>query len=345
MPEYTLHHGDCMDVMRTFERGTVDLIVADPPYFKVKGAWWDNQWNDADAYFVWLGAVFDEFARILAPNGSAYVFADTRRSARVETMMAERLCVINNIRWAKPKYATKAEMFDKDILRSYFPSSEAVLFCEHYGADNMAQGVAGYDRKCDELRGFVFEPLRAYLDDERKRAGMSKPDVDIAWQLSRQSKGVMSPHWFSPSQFNPPTSDNYAWLRETFNRNGDGEYLRREYEDLRREYEDLRREYEDLRRPFTWAEGQPYTDVWTYGTVSHYPGKHPCEKPQDMLCDMIRTSSREGGTVFDPFTGSGATGQAAIECGREFVGAEIDEHWFKHAGTRIHMSMQQESLF
>ena len=129
-----------------------------------------------------------------------------------------------------------------------------------------------------------------------------------------------------------------AFLREY-------EELRREYEELRREYEDLRREYEKLRRPFTWADGRPYTDVWTYGTVSHYPGKHPCEKPQDMLCDMIRISSREGGTVFDPFTGSGATGQAALECGREFVGAEIDDKWFKHAGTRIHMSMQQESLF
>jgi site-specific DNA-methyltransferase (adenine-specific) len=62
---------------------------------------------------------------------------------------------------------------------------------------------------------------------------------------------------------------------------------------------------------------------------------HPCEKPVQLMRHYIENSSRPGDTVFDPFMGSGSTGVAAIQSGREFIGAEIDAMYFKRASVRI----------
>jgi len=42
-----------------------------------------------------------------------------------------------------------------------------------------------------------------------------------------------------------------------------------------------------------------YTDVWTHKPVQSYPGKHLCEKPADMLEQIINASSRPGDVVAD----------------------------------------------
>ncbi|MCB1719584.1 MAG: site-specific DNA-methyltransferase, partial [Candidatus Competibacteraceae bacterium] len=227
----------------------VDAIVTDPPYFRVKGEAWDNQWDSSEKFIEWIGQLSEQWQRILKPNGSLYVFASPKMACSVEGCIRERFKVLLNIRWQKPPFSTKAEMFKKSDLRCFFPASETIIFAEHYGADNIAKGEAGYIAKCDELRGFVFEPLRAYLDGERIRAGFTPEECNEACGHRREG-GMAGRHYFSPSQWCLPTAANYAKLREAFNANG-GEYLRREYEDLRREYEDLRREYEDLRRPFS----------------------------------------------------------------------------------------------
>jgi site-specific DNA-methyltransferase (adenine-specific) len=114
-----------------------------------------------------------------------------------------------------------------------------------------------------------------------------------------------------------------------------GEYLTREYEDLRQQYEDLRQQYEDLRRYFSVSADVPYTDVWDFPTVKAYPGKHECEKPQELLRHIIKASSREGAVVLDTFCGGGSTGEAAITLGRSFIGCDMSEHWSDYTRKRL----------
>ena len=52
--------------------------------------------------------------------------------------------------------------------------------------------------------------------------------------------------------------------------------------------------------------------------------QHPCEKPVGLLKFYINNSSNEGDIVFDPFSGCGSTGVAALELHRQFLGIEID---------------------
>ena len=160
--------GDCLEVMNGIPDSSIDLIATDPPFFKVKGGgskgkfeWWDRAWDNSAEFLRWIDQLAAQWQRILKPNGSLYCFASTKMSARVEVLLSDRFNVLNNIRWRKEQGRHKSSC--KEILRGYFPASESIIFCEHYGADNAAKGEAGYQAKCDELRGFVFEPLRAWF--------------------------------------------------------------------------------------------------------------------------------------------------------------------------------------
>ena len=172
--------GDCLEVLRDIPDSSVDLICTDPPYFKVKKDWWDRQWAKPECFLRWLDSIAEQWQRVLKPNGSLYCFASPKMAARVEVMLGERFNVVNRITWQKPPFATKAEMFVKEDLRGFFPASEAIIFCEQYGADNAAKGEAGYGAKCDELRGFVFAPIADYLKAERDKAGWENEDAKKA---------------------------------------------------------------------------------------------------------------------------------------------------------------------
>ena len=154
-----------------------NLMPIDGPYHGVKPHAWDNEHDDERAFLAWKRERYAAWKRILAPNGTLYDFASPRMGARVEVACRESFNVLTNIRWQKPKHSTKAEMFDKSILRAPFPASETIVIAEQYGSDSIALGESRYGAECDKLRGFVFEPLRAYLDGERKRSGLSRSEL------------------------------------------------------------------------------------------------------------------------------------------------------------------------
>ncbi|MCK9603024.1 MAG: site-specific DNA-methyltransferase [Candidatus Omnitrophica bacterium] len=63
--------------------------------------------------------------------------------------------------------------------------------------------------------------------------------------------------------------------------------------------------------------------------------QHPTEKPFELAAWFIRLHSREGEIVLDPFMGSGSTGVAALRLGRNFMGIELDEKYYRMAEARI----------
>jgi site-specific DNA-methyltransferase (adenine-specific) len=72
----TLHHGDCLDVLRTMPDNSVDAIVTDPPYgLSFMGKKWDY---DVPATEVWA-----ECLRVLKPGGHLLAFAGTRTQHRM----------------------------------------------------------------------------------------------------------------------------------------------------------------------------------------------------------------------------------------------------------------------
>ena len=62
---------------------------------------------------------------------------------------------------------------------------------------------------------------------------------------------------------------------------------------------------------------------------------HPTVKPVDLMKYLIKLITPPGGTVLDPFNGSGSTGMAATELGFDYIGCELDPEYVKISEARI----------
>lgn len=72
--------------------------------------------------------------------------------------------------------------------------------------------------------------------------------------------------------------------------------------------------------------------------------EHPTQKPQSLMKWCI-DQLPSGTTILDPFMGSGTTGVAAVQMGRDFIGIEREERYFDIACRRIEEAQRQGDLF
>lgn len=328
--DMTLLCDDALRVARSLPSASLDLIVVDPPYYKVKDDDWDHQWPTAEAFTAWLEECVTEFRRLLKPNGSIYLFCSSQMSTDVELMMRKHLRILNHIVWAKPNGRWNG--CNKESLRRYFPATERIIFAEPHGADGAASHRSGYRAACHDLRRQVFSPLIEYFRSAKEAAGVTAADIYAATGVN------MASHWFGYSQWQLPSQEQYEKLQALFADRLGEDYqalaetyqgLHKTYQGLAASYDQLKADFDQLRRPFSVTKHVPYTDVWTYPVVQHYQGKHPCEKPALMMEHIIQASSRPGDLVADFFMGSGATGKAALRLGRRFLGVELDKARFE----------------
>lgn len=71
---------------------------------------------------------------------------------------------------------------------------------------------------------------------------------------------------------------------------------------------------------------------------------HPTVKPVALMRWLVRLVARPGDVVLDPFAGSGTTGVACIEEGRDFIGIEKEAEYVEIARRRIEAAAAQERL-
>ncbi len=260
-----------------------------------------------------------------------------------ELLVRGRFNVLSHIIWAKPSGPWKKQ--NKESLRAFFPSTERILFAEHYQKPVTAKG-SEFSLKCKELKQNVFKPLIDYFRNARLALQVSAKEIDQA--TGKQ----MCSHWFSNSQWQLPSEEDYKKLQTLFTHIADKHEklsplsrqfteLEREQFTLQKDYQELIKEYGLLRRPFFVTADVPYTDVWAYPPVQYYPGKHPCEKPSAMMEHIIRSSSREGDLVADFFMGSGATLKAALKLNRKVLGVEHERERFEQTEQEIKASIRK----
>lgn len=73
--------GDCTEEFKKVDSNSVDLIIADPPYFKVIGEKWDHQWRTEKEYIGWCLEWISEVSRVLRLGGTFYCFGYFRTLA------------------------------------------------------------------------------------------------------------------------------------------------------------------------------------------------------------------------------------------------------------------------
>ncbi len=92
----------------------------------------------------------------------------------------------------------------------------------------------------------------------------------------------------------------------------------------------------NLMKNGNWADdfikkpGLQMRSVWAIGTPKPSEkkyGKHPTQKPIDLLVRIVMASTDKGDLVIDPFTGSSTTGLAAFLNDRKFIGVDLEKKY------------------
>jgi len=237
----------------------------------------------------------------LKNNSSAYVWGnapDLWRWWYVGGLNdSERLTLKNEIVWNKTGVGQGAK---SDTLRSYTTNSERCLFFM-LGDQVMSENADNY------WEG--WEPIRQYLYDQRMLMGWDVPTMKTIVGHSDKS----GDHWTGKSQWSFPPREVYEALQKAAN----GEAFKREYDDIKREYMDLRAYFDNTH--------DVMTDVWTYdrviGDERHH---HATPKPVELIQRIIKSSSRDGDIVIEPFGGSGSTMVACEQLNRQCRMMELE---------------------
>ena len=330
----TIMLADAFEYLAALPDASVDVILTDPPYYRIVAEEWDNQWESLTDFQEWVRRLAAEFRRVLRSHGSLYWFCDDKVAAYCQTVLDERFHLINSLVWEKP--ATLSCLSINSGLRSFAICTERILFYEQKGASGLpATGLEAIHSRAD-----CFASIKAYMRNERaammKARGWSKLRDFEQWvnEVTKTSSKV-SRHCWADSQYEFPTEAQYRALQS-------GGFFRREYEDLRREYEDLRHEYEDLRRP--WNNDKRAREILTFPPAAP-PLIHPTQKPVGLLTYLLQRSTRPGFTVLDPFSGSGSTAAACYELGLTFLGCECSPTYHAAANVRLRALRRQPLLF
>lgn len=97
--------------------------------------------------------------------------------------------------------------------------------------------------------------------------------------------------------------------------------------------------------------GLQMRSVWSLNTpkpVEKVFGKHPTQKPFDLLKRIVLASTNKGDTVLDPFTGSSTTGLASYLYGRNFIGIDTEAEYLDLSIKRfeeLDKNMKRKNLF
>ena len=304
---------------------SVQLIIADPPYFEVKGAF-DFVWPSFDAYLSDVERWAQECKRVLADNGTLFWYGHAKKIAYAQIVFDRDFNLVNNLVWRKLECQTLRNQ--PSAQRSFAPVTERILMYSNE-TDGIGESEKNYQLQIGRKHTEIMEPIISYMIGEMKAAGYDCP------RINKETGTCMSSHWFArTSQWCLPTKEWYAKLQKLFN----GEYLRKEYEELRKEYE-------ELRRPFNMDT--LITDVLEYSQESHITKayEHETKKPEGLTRMLIQTCSRPNDIVLAPFAGSGTECAMAIKEGRRCIGFDIEPKYVEMANKRIEKHLSQPTIF
>jgi DNA modification methylase len=98
--------GDCLERMKEIPDGSVDMVLTDPPYFRVKNEKWDKMWKDKKSYLLWIENLLAECRRVYKPSGAIAIFCDTYISHNIACLGEDLGMRVDSInQWVKPDAA------------------------------------------------------------------------------------------------------------------------------------------------------------------------------------------------------------------------------------------------
>lgn len=314
-----VHHSDWLN--NGLADKSVKLIIADPPYFEVKGEF-DFKWKSFNDYLIDVEKWAIECKRLLADNGTLFWYGHAKKIAYTQVIFDKYFNLENHIKWRKTDCQTRKGY---ETYRLFPPVTEHILM---------------YSNETYNLTTCVND-VRDYIRNEiiRAKGKIVLKEVNEALGTATNGGGVasacLSLDKSEPTMF---TKEMYQKLQVWLNNGKEYEYLRKEYEELRKEYEELRRTFNNTMR---------LEDVWDLAQDVHITGdyEHPTKKTEKLARIMINSTTIKNDLVLVPFAGSGTEVAMAIKEGRQTIGFDVEEKYCKMSNDRIKKVLSTPELF
>jgi site-specific DNA-methyltransferase (adenine-specific) len=311
MADIKLIHGDCLIENKQIESGSVDLILTDLPYGVVKMKESACNYKVLNTAETWDKAIepksiYEIANRILRKSGKMVLFSQEPYTSRMITEAIPNVPFSYRAVWEKNDFANGLGV-NKAMVSFY---EDILIFSKTHDLERS-------------------HPLIDYFTGELSNTGMNQSDIN------KLLGNKMGGHYFTNgAQFCTPTEPNYKKLQETG-------YFQKPYEEIKAIDEQFKKQFAST---FNLWQGNKYkSNILKY--KKDYNGFHPTQKPVLLLEDLVKTFSNEGNLVVDLTMGSGSTGVACVKTGRDFIGIEKDEGYFKIAKDRIQEYQSQGRLF
>jgi DNA modification methylase len=359
MCRHDVHEGDCLQIMPTLEAESVDAVVCDPPYgLEFMGKDWDH---GVPGEHFWSEAL-----RVAKPGAHLLAFGGTRTHHRLACAIEDagweiRDCLMWLYGSGFPKSLNVGKALDprtEDEIEAGIPEPPEAARWRGYGTSlKPAWEPIILARK--PLAGTVAANVTEYgcgginVDGCRVEITDNPPQMGKVLNTTRGPKSTVTLPATSMPFYNP----SGRWPANLILDAEAAERLDGEAGDA------------SYNKPGVFADGQPggwpggERSVFGYGdsggpsrffytakagssdrnshapigakTGHAEPNRHPTVKPTDLMRWLVRLVTPPGGTVLDPFTGSGSTGVACVAEGVGFVGIELDPDHAETARARI----------
>lgn len=345
----TLFHGDCLDALRQLPDASVDAVVTDPPYgLSFMGKRWDY---DVPSVEVWA-----ECLRVLKPGGHLLAFAGTRTQHRMAVRIEDAGFEIRDmIAWVYGSGFPKSLDVSKAIDKAAGAERTEVVGSK-LGRPGMARDGGnqrnGFDSAFGGESGAPMDP------------NLYAPATDAArqWQgWGTALKPALEPITVARKPLSGTVAETVL-AHGTGALNIDGCRVEGTEDTARAQGKDIRGGH--------WSGSGERSSLTTGGGTGRWPANlihdggeevtgllgeaarffycpkaskkdrdadnnHPTVKPTDLMRYLCRLVTPPGGTVLDPFMGSGSTGKAAVLEGFRFIGCEREANYLAIAQARI----------
>jgi len=315
MSDYTIHVGDCREVLAGLPDESVQCVVTSPPYWGLRDYGVDDQIgleSTPQEYTEKLVAVFREVRRLLRADGTLWLnLGDSYAKAGVSGLADND----KSIHYEKINKTIPPGLKPKDLVGipwrvgfalqadGWWLRSDIIW----HQPNPMPESVTDRPTSAHEHVFLLAKSERYYYDADAIREPLRD---DTLHALTRPAR---------PDKKYQHDEDRRFGRRSTTRVWSDPKSMERRAE-----------------------RGRNKRNVWTI-TTKPYPEAHFATFPEDLVVPCIKAGSQVGDTVLDPFSGAGTVGVVCVKHARDFIGVELNPEYAEIARKRIHNT--QPSLF
>lgn len=312
--KFEIYNGDCLKEANKINTSSIDLILTDLPYGIMKGI---DRYNHIfkSGKYDWDEAldtdeIFKIASRILKKNTKMLLFSQQPFTTKLLQKQHDGIKYLYQMYWEK-------EHFGNPLITKIAPTSYIEEICV-------------FKKLHDKYDG---NPLRIYAEQCKKYINKSTKEINSILGHAK------SQHFLCHNglQFALCTIKTYEELINTFKLDKMQGF--KSFQELL----DIQTKAKiKTKSVFNLWDGKGYKpNLLKYAKdTKKY---HPTQKPVKLLEDLIKTFSNEGDTICDLTMGSGSTGVATMNTGRNFIGIEKDEYYFETAKKRIEDAAKSNS--